>query len=97
MGYLLIFRSKFIAPKGAKEITMANTTLRYDHDAFSDLFKAAHGSRPRFRLDDGSCDQWEIDNYISHLHEVIECEQDDREFLASIEEEERRWEAFMAV
>ena len=75
---------------------MANSALRYDHNLFSDLHKDAYGVRPRFRLDDGRFDQWEIDNYISHLVEVIECEYDEREHTKACSEEEARWEAFMA-
>ncbi len=75
---------------------MTNSILRYDHSYFSDLHKEVHGGRPRFRLDDGSCSQWEIDNYIEHLHDVLTMQQEDAEEAARIQPEEDRWEAFIA-
>lgn len=76
---------------------MANSSLRYDHQYFSDLYKEAHGVRPRFRLDDGQCDQWEIDNYISHLQEVVESLLEEAEHTALCGEEEARWASFTAA
>lgn len=75
---------------------MPNSVLQYDHGYFSDLYKEVHGSRPRFRLDDGDLDQWEIDNYIEHLCDCLSSLRDDEEHHLAHSEEDVRWEAFVA-
>lgn len=74
---------------------MTTSALRYDHDYFSDLYKDVHGSRPRFRLDDGALDQWEIDNYIEHLIECLDDVAEDDAFFMAHVEEEYRWADFV--
>ena len=76
---------------------MANSSLRYDHDYYSDLHKEVYGVRPRCRLTDYCTEQWDIDAEIGRLHEQLADLLDETEHIALCGEEEARWASFTAA
>ena len=76
---------------------MANSSLRYDHQYYSDLYKEVYGSRPRHFLTDYCTEQWDIDAEIGRLHEELADMQEDIDYAALHGDEEARWASFTAA